>query len=62
MKYVELKAVHGHECILADNDMVYISSLRMFCAIGENGQGPCNGDSGMNLSFVRHSRDLLTFS
>ncbi|CRL03752.1 CLUMA_CG016956, isoform A [Clunio marinus] len=54
-RQIELKIVTNEVCY-EDEFMASLISSRTFCAIGENGSGPCKGDSGGGLYMKDNSK------
>lgn len=48
-RQVHIRAVNDSVCYTTDYHFALMSSLRTFCA-GGKGAGPCQGDSGQNIS------------
>ncbi|CRK88880.1 CLUMA_CG002636, isoform A [Clunio marinus] len=57
-RQIELKIVTNEVCYEVE-PMANLISSRTFCAIGENGSGPCKGDSGGGFFMKENSKWLI---
>lgn len=55
-KKINIPVVSDAECLRSSDTYRYITSQRTFCAGGRDGRGPCNGDSGGGMAFMRNKK------
>lgn len=58
-KKINIPIVSEAECLRSSDTYRYITSNRTYCAGRRDGTGPCKGDSGGGMTFMRNKKWML---